>query len=179
MVGRTLQFWARIVRQKPMGLLVGKSIGGFVNSCLIEQSSKHILLPARCMLLTLGDLNDDFGIAKQESVFTRVLSNNVGDARRGQERYDGTRVRQFCESFGQGIGSTAWNTQAIYRGHGHRSYTDTWTSPIEHLNEVMGYRTMPLILPQVRVITAKTLDHVILMVFMRHTLVDSNNDGFR
>ena len=55
-------------------------------------------LPARCMPLTFGNPNDDVGIAKQGNTFTDVLSNNIGDARRGQERYVDTRVRQLCES---------------------------------------------------------------------------------
>ena len=165
--------------QKPMGPWVSKSIGGFVDSCLIGQGSKCIVLPARGMLFTFGDLNDDFGIAKQGNTFTHVLSNRIGDARRGQERYFGTRVRQLCESIGQGIGSTFGKTQATYRGHGHSSYIDTWTFPLEHVNEVMEHHTMPRIPAQFRGITAMTRDHIPLMVFMFHTLVDTNTNSFR
>ena len=69
-------------------------------------------------------------------------------------------------------------TQAAYRGHGHSSYIDTWAFPIEHLSMVTEYRSMPRISAQFKGVTAKTLDRIPLMVFMFHTLVESNKDRF-
>ena len=58
-------------------------------------------LPGRCLLLSYGDVNDDFGLCKQGDSFVDVQSSCIGDARRGQERFVSTRFRQLCETLGQ------------------------------------------------------------------------------
>ena len=127
-------------------------------------------LPGRCLLLSFGDFNDDFGSSKQGDNFVDVQSSCIGDARRGKEKFIGTRFRQLCETLGQGICSIFQKTKATCCGHGHKTYLDTWTIPLHHIREVTEYRTMPRIAAAFRTITSKCADHVPVMVFMFHSL---------
>ena len=47
-------------------------------------------LPSRCMLLSYGDTNDDFGVCKHGGDFVDAKSPCIGDERRGQEMCEHT-----------------------------------------------------------------------------------------
>jgi hypothetical protein len=111
-------------------------------------------------------------MCRQAGRYVNVQSPSVGNARRGQERFIATRFREYCENFGFGICSTWWKTTPTYRGHGHRTFLDTWTIPLGHIREVQTYKCMPRIAAQFRSVGAiHTEDHVPIMVFLFHHLV--------
>ena len=72
---------------------------------MLEWIEKHISqLPARCTILTFGDVNDDFGMPRQGS--TALSSLAIGEARIGRERFVGAKVRVLCERHHLGLAST-------------------------------------------------------------------------
>ena len=157
---------------KPQGALQCKQYWQICNSMIAWLNAQLQHLPERCLCLTFGDHNDDFGKAKHSNQgFVPVKSQSVGDARVGCERFVGSSFRQLCDFFSFGICSTWWKTLPTYRGHGHRTFLDYWTVPLMHIREVQTYKCMPNIAAMLRSCNSRTDDHLPVMLFMFHHLV--------
>ena len=134
---------------------------------------KISMLPMRTLLMTYGDINDDFGLARTDgNQFVPVHSHSVGSQRVGQEKFVSTQLRQVFEANCQAICSTFWKTKPTYIGHGAKSFIDTFTISLEHLSQVQDYRAMQRLAAQFIGITSKIYDHIPIMMFLFHHVAE-------
>ena len=158
---------------KPSNARQKKEYWRVSNLMLTWIREKISMLPMRTLLMTYGDINDDFGLARTDgNQFVPVHSHSVGSQRVGQEKFVSTQLRQVFEANCQAICSTFWKTKPTYIGHGAKSFIDTFTISLEHLSQVQDYRAMQRLAAQFICITSKIYDHIPIMMFLFHHVAE-------